>query len=168
MSTNHNPTTPRRFAAPAPISSEEETQPTLGEDDRDLDLLCEQWVVWCRTRRLYGPAPVSGSVLGRMTGATRALRPGGPDAVSSAQLAAFHIAYVCQPDALDKRVFHLYYVARIKPVKKAADALDISRTHFYAVLRDFRRRVCNASQAVQAQNDAEMRALEEARAQRGG
>lgn len=163
---NPNPTTPRKFAAPAPISNEDESQPALNEDDRELDLLCEQWVVWCRTRRLYGPAPAAGSVLGRLTG-TRPLRPEGPDAISSAQLASFHIAYTCQPDALDRRVFDLYYVHRVKPVKRAADALNISRTHFYAVLRDFRRRVNAAAVAVHAQNQADLSLLQHRRAPSG-
>lgn len=163
MSNDHNLNTPRKFAAPAPSATEDEGQPGVSDFDRDLDALCERWVVWCRTRRLYGPAPVSGSVLGRLTEATRPVRPDGPNAVSSAELAAFHIAYICQPDALDKRVFHVYYVQRVKPVKRAADALGISRPHFYAVLRQFRRRVYAAGCAVLSQNEAEMQALQQRR-----
>ena len=94
-----------------------------------------------------------GSILGQLSGSrTRALNTSGPDAYCSAELAAFHIAYSSQPDALDKRVFDLYYVHRIAPIKTAAAALKISRSHFYLVLRDFRKRVHMASKAVLAVN----------------
>jgi hypothetical protein len=142
-----------RFAAPAPTEDGDQP-PVLDDRDRDLDVLCERWVSWCRSRRLYGPAPISGTVLGRLSGSTRPLKPGSGDAVSSAELSAFHIAYTCQPrDALDRQVFDAYYVHRIKPIKKAADALKISRKHFYDVLKEFRVRVFNASTAIQADNE---------------
>lgn len=142
------PKEPARFAAPAP-NDEGDQAPALDNHDRDLDLLCERWVVWSRTRRLYAPPPVSGSVLGRLRTSTRPLRPGAGDADISAELAAFHIAYTCQPqEALDRRVFDLYYVVRVKPIKVAADALGISRKHFYSVLGQFRQRVYGASIAL--------------------
>jgi hypothetical protein len=148
----------RRAVAVAP-DSEGERLPELTTVDRDLDAKCEAWVAWCRTRRLYGPTPMSGSVLGKMMGGgSRPLRPPS-DVVCSAELAAFHIAYTCQPDALDKRVFDLYYVHRVKPVKRAADALKLSRAHFYRLLQEFRRRVNAAGAAVLAKNDAELSAL---------
>lgn len=139
-----------RVAATAP--TEDEAAPALSDHDRDLDVLCERWVEWCRTRRLYAPAPNSSSnVLGRLRGSTRPLRPGAGDAISSAELAAFHIAYTCQPpEALDRRVFDCYYVLRLKPVKVAADALGISRKHFYVLLREFRRRVARAAKLLEA------------------
>lgn len=137
-----------RLAAPGP-ASDDDTSPELQGEQRDIDDLCERWVEWTRTRRFYGPAPVMGSVLGQLSGSsTRPLKAGGPDAVSSAELAALHLAYSCQPDALDKRVFALYYVHRIKPVKVAAAALKISRSHFYLVLSEFRRRIYHASCAL--------------------
>lgn len=159
------PKEPARFAAPAPLE-EGEQPPTLDERDRDLDALCERWVSWCRTRRLYGPAPVAGTVLGRLSGGTRPLRPGAGDAISSAELAAFHIAYTCQPDALDKQVFDLYYVVRVKPIKAAAAALDISRAHFYRMLGEFRRRLDSAARAIAESNANELRDLERRRAMR--
>lgn len=150
-----------RIAAPAPI--EDDTPPELSDLDRDLDVLCEQWVAWCRTRRLYGPAPLAGTVLGRLSGSTRPLRPGAGDAISSAALSAFHIAYTCQPQALDKQVFDLYYVVRAKPIKAAAASLGIGRAHFYRVLGEFRRRVHSAAQAIQANNAEELRMLTQRR-----
>lgn len=138
-----------RLAAPGPASRDGEEMSPLDEEQRDLDDLCERWVAWKATRRLYGPPPTMGSVLGQLSGTrTRPLQPGGPDAISSAELAAFHIAYTCQPDALDKRVFELYYVHRVAPVKSAAAALKISRSHFYLVLSEFRKKLYKASTAL--------------------
>lgn len=128
------------LAAVAPHS---EDCPSADVDEqRDLDALCEQWVRWKATRRFYAPPSKIGSILGQLSGSrTRPLASDGPNAICSAELAAFHIAYASQPDALDKRVFDMYYVHRVAPVKTAAAALNISRSHFYLVLADFRKRV---------------------------
>lgn len=156
-----------RLAAPGPASQDDETAPQLSDEQRDLDDLCERWVAWTRTRRLYGPPPVMGSVLGQLSGtSSRPLKAGGPDAISSAELAAFHLAYTCQPDALDKRVFALYYVHRVKPIKSAAAALKISRTHFYLVLSEFRKRLHSAAQALMEQEQDKLLDMQHARAAR--
>ena len=136
-----------------PTAAATEDAPDLSSHDRAVHELCERWVNWQRTRRLYGPKPITGTILGRLSGtSTRPLHDGGPDAINSAELSAFHIAYTCQPDALDKRVFDAYYVHRIKPVKAAAAALGIGRAHYYTVLRDFSRRVARAADAIAADN----------------
>ena len=110
-----------RLSAPAPERPDDEGAPQLADADRNIDGLCEQWVRWCRSRRLYSPAPQLGNILGKMSGSsTRALQSGGADAHCSPELAAFHVAYLSQPDAIDKRVFQLHYVYRIKPIKRAA------------------------------------------------
>lgn len=156
-----------RVAAPGPAGHEDDAGPALNEEQRDLDDLCERWVAWTRSRRLYGPPPVMGSVLGQLSGtSSRPLKAGGPDAISSAELAAFHLAYTCQPDALDKRVFALYYVHRVKPIKSAAAALEISRTHFYVVLSEFRKRLHSASQALLEQEQEKRSEMQHARASR--
>lgn len=136
-----------------PTAAATEDAPDLSSHDRAIHELCERWVNWQRTRRLYGPKPITGTILGRLSGTSiRPLHDGGPDAINSAELSAFHIAYTCQPDALDKRVFDAYYVHRIKPVKAAAAALGIGRAHYYTVLRDFSRRVARAADAISADN----------------
>jgi hypothetical protein len=142
-----------RLCAPAPGTEDEAPGPDDGLDD-----LCERWAAWCATRRFY-VAPPTPHLLGRMRGNSRPLNPGGPDAEINAELAAFHIAYLGQPDALDRRVFELYYVHRIKPVKAAADALGISRQHFYAVLSAFRRRVLAASAHILSREESARAAL---------
>ena len=160
-------TRPTTFAAAARAQDEDETTPALSDQDRDLHLVAERWVRWCITRRLYGPKPITGTILGRLSGCSmRPMEDGGPDAISSAELSAFHIAYTCQPDAIDKRVFDLYYVHRVKPVKAAAAALGIGRPHFYTVLQDFRRRVAHAAAAILENNAQDLRAMEQRRAER--
>ncbi len=160
-------TRPTVFAAPARDQREYDDAPVLSVQDRDLHLVCERWVRWCITRRLYGPKPITGTILGRLSGCSmRPVEDGGPNAISSAELSAFHIAYTCQPDALDKRVFDLYYVHRVKPVKAAAAALGIGRAHFYTVLGDFRLRVAHAAAAITESNAKELQAMEERRAAR--
>jgi hypothetical protein len=156
----------RRLAAPAPTQDDEADAPQTDEQ-RDLDALCERWVRWKSTRRLFGPPPTMGSVLGQLSGTrTRPLRQGGPDAVCNAELAALHLAYLCQPDALDKRVFDLYYVHRVAPVKAAAAALEISRKHFYTVLGDFRHRLHSAAQSILAEEEGRLQHMQHARAAR--
>ena len=76
-----------------------------------------------------------------------------------------HMAYLCQPDTLDKRVFDLYYVHRITPIKSAAAALEISRSHFYFLLASFRVRLRTASLALMEQEKEVLRALQSARAE---
>lgn len=155
------------FAAPARPMQIEDESPALSAQDRDLHLVCERWVKWCITRRLYGPKPITGTILGRLSGCSmRPMEEGGPDAFSSAEMSAFHIAYTCQPDALDKRVFDLYYVHRVKPVKAAAAALGIGRAHFYTVLGEFRRRVAHAADAIADDNAQALQAMEARRAAR--
>ena len=151
----------RPLAATAPEAAEQ-TEPQT-DRDRTLHDLCESWGSWQRSRRLFGPKPLKGSILGKLS-STRAMprNTGGPDAPCSAQLSAFHIAYTCQPDALDKQVFEAYYLHRVKPVKVAADALKVSQPHFYRLLSAFRARVAAAAEAIQS--DAEQfqrRALDE-------
>lgn len=135
---------------------------TLPEDsdapDSDLDALCENWVYWCRSRRLYWPASTLSMALAKQGGGTRPLRPGSDVASASASLAAFHIAYTCQPNSLDKQVFDLYYVARVKPIKTAAAALGIGRASFYRVLEEFRRRLASAALAFE-QNGVQVASL---------
>lgn len=110
----------------------------------DLDALCEAWVWWCREHRLYGTLMLDGGPL--PGGSPRPLvRPA--VAIEGAFLAAFHVAYQCQPRALDRQVFELHYVARVRPVKVAAAYLGIGHRQFYRVLDSFRRRLDASAKA---------------------
>jgi len=155
----NDPPTPR-LSAPAPAPEGDPLEPPLSDEQRELHQLCERWVDWRATRRYYAPPSAMVSVLGQLSGVrTRPVQAGGPDAPNSAELAAFHLAYTCEADKLDKRVFDLYYVHRVRPIKRAIDALGISRTTFYRVLSDFRARVAHAAKRIEADNLAAGQAL---------
>jgi hypothetical protein len=129
--------------------SDSEAQDRALERERELDLLCERWAAWCCDRRLSRPAPAQAAEIVRRGGRTRPLRNDADAPMAQASMAAFHIAYTCQPDSLDKQVFDLYYVARVTPIKAAAAALGIGRSHFYRVLEDMRRRLVRAARAYE-------------------
>ena len=145
-------------ATPDSRAHDDDDSMALDARDRDLDALCENWVYWCRERRLYWPAPKEGAEIVRRGGGTRPLRKCGDVSITTASMAAFHIAYTCQPDSLDKQAFDLYYVARVTPVKAAAAALGIGRSHFYRVLVEFRRRLNLAARAFE-QNGGQVASL---------
>lgn len=157
---------PRRLAAPAPLASAaEDIAPPLDDEQRDLDDLCERYVAWRQTRRYFAPAPSSGSVLGQLSGGGD-LRPatvGGPDAPTSSELAAFHLAYCSQPHNAARGAFEAYYLQRVRPIKRAALALGISRPTFYRLLAEFRLHVSRAAKIVEAENIAAGHALPHAR-----
>lgn len=121
----------------------------LDDGDRDLDMLCERWVSWRRARGLNWPAPIHAVDIVRRGGGTRPLDASAEVSRHAVSMAAFHIAYTCQPNSLEKQVFDLYYVARVTPVKSAASALGIGRAHFYRLLTEFRRRVDLAARAFE-------------------
>lgn len=158
-------TNPQRFSAPAPLGEHPAHDAADGiaspDAEHALNELCVAWAAWCRTRRFYGPAPLSGSLLGRLSSKNPPkLRVGGPDAPCSAELAALHLAVIAQPaSALDRRVFELHYLWSVRNIKAASSELGISRQHWYRLLRDFRRRVHAASQEILQANVAALRAL---------
>lgn len=155
------------LSAPAPELDEDDSDDLAGltEDERAqqarMDELCAAYGDWCRTRSFFGPPPVNSSVLGRLTAKTRVRKStGGPDAACSSELFALHIAVIAQPEeALDRKVFVLHYLYRIGSVKAAAHALDISRNHWYRLLRAFRSRVVAAAKAIESDNLAAAKRL---------
>jgi hypothetical protein len=150
-----------RFAAPAPADAEEQDADAqqLAEAS-ELHAVCESWSSWCRTRRFFGRPAMPASLLVKLTSRTRPLSPGGPDAACSAQLSAFHLAVLGQPaTALDRQVFELHYLWRVRNVKAAAAAVGISRTHWYRLVREFRARVYAAALEIQRDNEEQARQL---------
>jgi hypothetical protein len=153
---------PVRLAAPAPTNRDDEAvlKPADLEAERNLHALSEEWAYWCRTRRLYAPPAATTSLLGRLTKKTSVSgTPGGPDAISSAELAAFHLGVVSQPMALDRQCFELHYFWRVKNVKAAAAQLGIGRQHWYTLVSDFRKRAYRASREIYAANQDAAQAL---------
>lgn len=141
------------LAATAPPADADDDEPLSAEereDGQNLNELCEAWARWCHTRRLYVKPSAPVSLLGklRQPGTGRS-SSGGPDAANSAQLSAFHLAVLAEPEsALDRRVFELHYYWQVRNVKSAAADLGISRQHWYRLLRDFRVRAHRSSLAI--------------------
>lgn len=149
---------PKVLAAPAPGVDEGDDVELTPQELQQLaadEQLFDAYGAWCRTRSFFGPPPVSGSVLGRLTSKSRVKRSGPPDAACSAQMSALHLAVIAQPsDGLDRKVFTLHYVYGVRNVKAAADALGISRQHWYRLLKAFRVRVHGAAASIMSDNVA--------------
>lgn len=142
---------PLRLAAPARAPAIEADE--IAAEDQcgraaELHDQSERYATW-RRRRGFGPGPLKGSILGRLQGVSAK-----PivhfDIECSAELSAFHLAYICQPaEALDRLAFDAYYLIRARPVKRVALALGVSPQHFYRLLSAFRVRVANAAAALE-------------------
>lgn len=143
-----------------PAADQLDDRPAARPDDH-LDELCERLAWWIHTRKLYGAPRGPVSLLGKLRGTSRPLKPGtGPDAATSAELAALYIALVAQPaDGLDRIVFELHYLRRVPNVKAAAAAVGVGRQHWYTLLRSFRRRIFAASREILEQNELARLAL---------
>lgn len=149
---------PQRFAATATPEPDDDVI-DVQEGDIQMDELFEQWSAWCRTRRFYAPPSNVGSILGQLRGPSRPSRQP-PNARCSTSMAALHLAIKGQPeDALDSKVFWLYYGERVSSVKQSAYVLGISRQHFYRLLRAFSQRVLIAAKQIEADNLAAGEAL---------
>ena len=148
---------PQQLAATAPQDDEAEDLAVEGAElaeRAELHELCLDWSWWCRTRRFYVRPSLPASLLGKLRTPTATRRGnGGPDAVASAELFAFHLAVVGQPtEALDRKVFELHYYWGVRNVKASAAELGISRQHWYRLVNDFRDRAYRASREILAAN----------------
>lgn len=153
---------PIRLAAPAPVERDDAPlpDPAALEVECNLNHLSMEWAYWCRTRRFYAPPAPNTSLLGRLTQKTKVrTNTGGPDAISSAELAAFHLGVVSQPMALDRQCFELHYFWQVPNVKSAAAQLGIGRQHWYTLVSDFRKRAYRASREIYAANQDAAQAL---------
>lgn len=159
----------QRLAAPAPGIEQADDRELDTADDQaaepdpefNLDELCWAWAAWSRQRRLYVKPSLPVSVLGRLrTKGTGRSATGGPDAPCSAELLALHTAIRAQPvDAKDTIVFLLHYGEGVRNIKAASAAVDVSRQHWYRLLRAFRSRVYIASREILQVNQQAARDL---------
>jgi hypothetical protein len=159
-----SPTAPaQRLAQAAPLDADDADDGAAA--DRELQVLrpdqhdlAEAWAHWTRTRKPSLPP----SLLGRLQARGSVRRRGtGPDAIAGAELAAFHLAFLAQPaEALDRQAFELHYLRRVRSIKTAADALGVSRSHWYRLVRDCRDRIYTASRSILEQNLADGEALQ--------
>jgi hypothetical protein len=152
-----------RLAAPAPQCEEDQEDRTAAaelEGQPDLHTLCERWAVWVRTRKLFVAPSLPPSLLGRLASKGTGRGGEGPDAMLSAELSAFHMAYLSQPtESLDRKAFELHYYWRVRHIRVAALELGISRQHWYRLVADFRIRTYRQSLQVLAINHAAYAAL---------
>lgn len=141
------------------------TEPTSTDDPADtasaahIEAMCNAWVAWSRTRRYYGPPPLSAGVLGKLTRKGGPRRAGGPDAFCSAELAAFNLAVQAQPDDTERKVFLLHHLYAVADIKVAAAALGISKATWYRMLHRFEARAYAAHHRILAANLAELEAM---------
>jgi hypothetical protein len=161
----------QRLAEPAPPDAEDDdTADDSAAGDRELQTLrpdqhelAEAWVTWTRTRNLYIKPSLPPSLLGRLQARGSVRRRGtGPDAIAGAELMAFHLAFLAQPpEALDRQAFELHYLRRVRNIKTAAEALGVSRSHWYRLVRDCRDRIYAASRPILEQNLADGQAAQQ-------
>lgn len=152
-----------RLAAPAPQCEDDHEEHTAAgqlEGQTDLHALCERWAIWVRTRKLFVAPSLPPSLLGRLASKGTGRGGEGPDAMLSAELSAFHMAYLSQPsESLDRKAFELHYYWRVRHIRVAALELGISRQHWYRLVADFRARTYRHSLHVLAINHAAYAAL---------
>ncbi|WP_164964297.1 hypothetical protein [Rubrivivax sp. JA1026] len=154
-----------RIAATAPATDEDDDGPGISAAELaqqpDLHELALAWASWVHTRKLYVRPSLPPSVLGRLTSRSsgRLRASGGPDAAAGAELAAFHLAFLAQPEDQAKRAFELHYLVRVRSVKAASAALGISRPHWYRLVRECRQTIYTASRRILDRNLAELREL---------
>ena len=136
-----------RRAAPAPVENDELRDNS--DEDRRLHELCEDWAYWCHTRRYLGaPKPLNINSIARWAAPMRATASVGGDGPVSAELQRLNIAICAQPMSKGRQAFILYYLNRVRPVKKIADALNVSRQHVYTLIADFRRDAARGAAAL--------------------
>lgn len=110
-----------------PAADSDDASLATGDDVQDAYLhdLCIRFAQWMRARRLCdqpSDAP--------------------PDAAFDAEMGLLCVAMLAQPrDSLGRAVFEWHYLRGVANVKAAAASLGISRTHWYYLLRQFRRRI---------------------------
>ena len=132
---------PRRVAATAPQLTAE--QAAEREADRGLPPavadMCQEWGRWVATRHIAAPRPL-GSVLGRLRTVAAVGTGDGPRLWLDAHVAAFHAALQMQTEQARAVLYGLYALPVVAhqrvPVKRIADALEISRRHVYRVRND--------------------------------
>ena len=116
-------------------------------NDQEISLFCQEYGLWCRTRRLFAP-PVPGNILARFQ--PRKYGGAEPDAQLISDMPFFNMAvHALATDYPQEGVcFTLYHVHGIRPVKAIAASLGIGRRTFYERLRKFSDRACRLSVTI--------------------
>lgn len=98
-------------------------------NNHELHAYCEQWRVWCITRK-YFIAPGGGSILGQMQ--QHPVREA-PDALMSEDLSFFNSAIHSLVDMGESgaKCFVDFYFHRVRNIKAQARDMEISRDTYY-------------------------------------
>lgn len=125
----------RRRAAVAPERSDRRGERLESE----VHTVCVEWARWSRQRRLFGAPPPVGSIMAALVRVPG--RGEGRDARCDPQMAAFQQAVIHAEDQRARRMFEAHFLSPALNVSAAAEALGVSRTHWYRTVNAFARRV---------------------------
>lgn len=122
--------------------------------DQELHLLCLQYGQWCRSRRLFAP-PVPQNLLSRFQ--PRQSSGVEPDADLIPDMPFFNMAVhaLAETHRDDSICFSLYYFHDIRPVKKIAAAMGVSRQAVYKRLRTHAARIEKARHLIKRLHQGE-------------
>lgn len=91
--------------------------------------MAQEWIQWADSKKFFGPPP-SKNILVLLQKQNASSNPP-PDAPLSAELCAFNLAVMAQPESLLIPFLVVYCHAGDKPTKVYADNLGIERPAFY-------------------------------------
>jgi len=119
-----------RFAAPAP----ERAETVSTSISTELDWQLHRWGAWSRSRKLYGaPRANLRCAIGELR-----IRGAAPDdgrsVIASRELLTLHQAIGTLSER-ERTVLEVVYIHHLRPITRVAEAIGISRQHFYRTLR---------------------------------
>lgn len=129
----------RRRAAPAP--DRPDTPRPSNRLEAEVHNRCREWASWTRTRGFFGAPRQVGSIMESLV----TVKGGGegPNARCDPALAAFHLAVVQAATDEQSRVARMMFEAQFlnqRNVSRLAEAIGVSRTHWYRTVNAFARR----------------------------
>ena len=108
-------------------------------NDQELDLHCQNWAHWARTRKYFAPPELPQNILARMQ--PQRVAPREPDGPLDAELSFFNMAIqrLAEDNEPAALCFWLYYYHRATNIKVIAAEMGISRKTFYNRVHAFGR-----------------------------
>ncbi|VVE90412.1 hypothetical protein PBR20603_04396 [Pandoraea bronchicola] len=116
-------------------------------NEQDLHALCLQYGQWCRTRRFFAP-PLPRSLLAQFQPRTGAGVEPDADLVPEMQFFNMAVHALADDHPEDAACFTLYYFHDVRPVKKIASAMGISRQAVYKRLHAHAARIEKARHLI--------------------
>jgi hypothetical protein len=124
--------------------------------DQALHSFCEAWAHWHRSRRLFAP-PVPANILARLQ-SHKVLPP--PDAVMSADFSYFNLAILAQPESDEKMAFYLFYIYRLRNIKRLAAEMNVTRDAFYKRVKRFSEAAYHTYQRIVNEKSVDTRSIQ--------